>query len=81
MQIICQLKSGSEAVEGACCRLDWLLAIVCTYVDTIDIPDSFAIRVIASRRRLIARDSDEVPELELSSAILEYPGGVIMSEF
>ena len=76
MQIICRLQSGSEAVEGACCRLDWLLAIVCTYVDTIDIPDSFAIRVIASRRRLIARDSDEVLAQEQSSAILQYPGAL-----
>ena len=39
LQIICQLQSGSEAVEGACCSLDWLLATVCTYIDTIDIPD------------------------------------------
>ena len=48
-------------------------------VDGDELPntvDSFAIRVVASRRRLIARDSDEVLAQEQSSAILQYPGAL-----
>ena len=40
-----------------------------------------AIRVVASRRRLKARNSDKVPEQELPSANIRISGGVIMSEF
>ena len=67
MQIICQLQSGSEAVEGACCSLDWLLATVCTYIDTIDIPDEVISLIFSARACLHnSLDSSDSVSYEVS---------------